>query len=294
MMRLTNILLFSLCCVPYAGGLSYANAADSDVAATAVLAKAGFVKEHAISGVKKIIGWNGDHFFAAKQDGSVDELDSGGRKILAFQARDSAGAAVLKQAEAAAVAEGIIYVADSDSNLVAMFTTEGKYQGSFGGKKGGFFGGKAGVELSSPHGIAIHEGLVYVADTGNGKIQIFGLNGVFLATLEIEGSPENKEAKEKSLPYKLGEPTDIAINALGQIYVLDANDSLIKVYSPDGKYIKHLPKEGKPLAFSLGREGSTLQTKIPCSYIATISTTSWPTPSAPGVRDVACSKASAG
>ena len=254
-MRLINILLFSLCCVPYAGGLSFARAADSDVRATAVLAKAGFVNEHATSGVKKIIGWNGDHFFVAKQDGSVDELDSGGGKILTLQAKDSTGSAVLKQAEAAAVAEGMIYVADSDTNLVAMFTTDGKYQGSFGGKQGGFFGGKAGVELSSPHGIAIHEGLVCVADTGNGKIQIFGLNGVFLATLEIENSTDNKDAKEKNLPYKLGEPTDIAINALGQIYVLDASDSLIKVYSPEGKYIKHLPKEGKPLAFSLGNEG---------------------------------------
>lgn len=248
-MKFFNILFLSLC------GVSYACAASTDAAASAGYTKTGFVKESAISGGKKIIGWNSDYFLLAKQDGSIDEVDHDGRKILTFQTKDSAGAVILKQAEAATVADGIIYVADSENSQVAMFTTEGKYQGSFGGRKGGFFGGKAGVELSSPHGISIHEGVIYVADTGSGKIQLFGLNGVFLTTLDIDNSPDNKASKEKSLPYKLSEPTDIAVNALGQIYVLDANDSLIKVYSSEGKYLKHLPVEGKPLAFSLASEG---------------------------------------
>lgn len=249
-MRLINIPLFALCWVSFAG------AAASDVPAAAGFAKAGFVKEFASGGARKLLGRNGEQFFVSKQDGSVDEVDNAGRKTLTLQAKDSAGGLILKQAEAVAVADdGIIYVADSETNQVAMFTLEGKYQGSFGAKKSGFFGGGAGIELSSPRGIAVHEGVVYVADTGNGKVQLFGPNGVFLATLEIENSPENKAAQDRGLPYKLREPADMAVNGLGQIYVLDASDGLVKVYSPSGKYLKHLPKNGTPLAFSLATEG---------------------------------------
>ena len=248
-MRLINFILCSLCCA------SFAVAESPDVVAPATIAKAGFVKEQTITGARKLIGWNGDHFFVAKQDGSIDEIDQAGRKTLTLQAKDSKGALILKQPEAAVVADGMIYVADSEHSQIAMFTVAGKYQGSFGAKRGGFFGAKAGVELSSPHGIAIHEGTVYVADTGNSKVQLFGINGIFLATLEIESSPDNKDSAEKKLPYKLSEPRDIAISGRGDIYVLDTSDDLIKVYNLNGKYLKHLPKNGKPLAFSLAREG---------------------------------------
>lgn len=229
-------------------------AAEGEAHSTPSL-KVGLVKELGVNGLRKVIGWNEDHFFVAKQDGSVDEVDQGGRKILSLQQKDKEGAAILKQPESIAVADGVIYVADSENSQVAMFGPEGKYQGSFGAKRGGFFGGKAGVELSSPHAVAVHEGVVYVSDTGNGKIQMFGSNGVFLATLDIENAAENKSAQEKKLPYKLSEPTDIAINARGDVYVLDASDGLIKVYSAQGKYIKHLLKEGKALAFAMGKEG---------------------------------------
>ena len=235
--------------------VSSVSAANTDAPVSASAGKVGFKNDFSLGAAGKLVGWNGDYLFVAQQDGSVDEIDVEGHKKLTLQAKDSKDAFILKQPESVAVADGMIYVADSASNLVAMFNLEGKFQGSFGAKRGGFFGGGADVELNSPHGVAIYEGVVYVTDTGNNRVQLFGINGVFLATLEIESSTENKAAQEKKLPYILKEPTDIAINSRGDIYVLDANDGLIKVYRPNGKYLKHLPKEGKPLTFSLAQEG---------------------------------------
>ena len=247
-MRLTKLLepLF-------VAAIFFANPASAEAPATQ--SKTGFVKDLGIAGGKKLIGWSDQHAFLAKQDATIDEIDQDGRKILSLSAKDSKGASLLKQPESLIVANGMIYVADSESNFVAMFSRDGKYQNSFGAKRGGFFGGKAGVELSSPHGVAAYEGILYVTDTGNKKIQMFGVNGVFIATLEIENAPDNKTAKEKSLPYKLGEPTDIAVDARGEIYVLDASDNLIKIYTPNGKYLRHLPKEGRPQEFSLASDG---------------------------------------
>src|SRR3989339_1049943 len=169
-MRLINILVLVII------WMSSACAGATEVATTPSLAsgKNGFVREHAISGASKVIGSHEDYFFVAKQDGAIDKIDHAGRKVLSLAAKDSKGGAILKQPESVAVADDMIYVADSESHLIAIFTLEGQYQGSFGAKRGGFFGGGAGVELNSPRGVAIHEGIVYVADTGNGKVQLFG------------------------------------------------------------------------------------------------------------------------
>ncbi len=211
-----------------------------------------------IGGMRKLLGWSGGYAYFTKKDGSVSIVDESGREFLVLQAKDGKGAPVLKHPEAVAVGNGIIYVADSEAHLVAMFDSQGQFKGIFGAKSGGgffsFSGGNSSA-LSSPRGVAIHDGIVYVADSGNGRVQLFGINGVFLATLEIDSAPENLAAKDKVPQYKLHMPTDIAIDPMGQIYVLDADDGLIKVYSPKGAYLKYLPEAGKPLAFTMARDG---------------------------------------
>lgn len=246
-MRITTFTIFFLMTLTAA----HTNAADNT--SSAGFSKVELAQEVPIGGMKKLLGWNGGKYYFAKKDGSVGVADKNGKELYYLQAKDGKGGTILEQPEAVAVSEEAIYVADSGANLVAMFTLQGKYKGSFGASKGGFFAKSDG--LKSPRGIAARDGIVYVADSGNGRIQLFGSNGVFLSTLEIESAPENNAAKEKKLPYKLGEPTDISIDALGQIYVLDADDSLVKVYSPNGAYVRYLTLEGKPLSISITHDG---------------------------------------
>ena len=227
----------------------FASAETTDLPSSTGQQKANFVKEFPVSGARKLLGWNGENVFIARKDGSVDVVDKNGNATLTLQAKGRKGAPVLEQPEAVAVAEGTVYVVDSETHHVAMFALDGKYKGSFGAK------GSGAGELRSPHGIAVHEGIVYVADTGNKRIQLYGSNGVFLATFEIETVLANKAAKEMKVPYRLGEPTDIAVNGQGQIYVLDADDNLIKIYGPNAAYQKHLPNSSKPLAFSMAPDG---------------------------------------
>ena len=246
-MRAVTIAILTLIMAAPAG------AKTADVPAAQGFSKVELVRETAMAGASKLLGWSDGNFYFAKKDGTISVAGKDGKEILALQARDSKGAAMLKKPEAAAVSGEVIYVVDSETNRVVMFTQQGKYQGSFGTKKSGFFG--KGEGLDAPRGIAIHEGIIYVSDTGNSRIQLYGINGVFLATLEIDSAADNKAAKEKGLPYKLSEPADIGIDAMGRIYVLDADDALIKVYSPDGAFLKHLPQDGKPLSFSVNHDG---------------------------------------
>lgn len=251
-MRFVTIAVLSL--IAFAS----ARAETAEVSSSTGFSKIELVQELAVGEMRKLLGWNGGNFYFAKPDGSVSVVDKTGKELLSLQAQDSNGEAVLKHPEAIAFSDVSIYVVDSEANSVAMFTPQGKYQGRFGSKTGGglfSFSGKNSNAMKSPHGIAIYEGIVYVTDSNNGRIQLFGINGVFLTTLEIESAPENVADKETSAHYKLRAPTDIAVDARGQIYVLDTKDGLIKVYSPEGVYLKHLPEAGKPITFSIARDG---------------------------------------
>ena len=61
-----------------------------------------------------------------------------------------------------------VYVADSDNHRVSMFSTEGKFLKSFGGK------GEARVQFQSPRFVHVSkDGFILVADFKNGRIQVF-------------------------------------------------------------------------------------------------------------------------
>lgn len=82
---------------------------------------------------------------------------------------------------------------------------------------------------------------------------MYGINGVFLSTLALSATPGSAAEKEKT--YKLGEPTDIALDALGRIYVRDADAKSVKIYDAKGLYLRSLPKNGKPVAMCVAEDG---------------------------------------
>ncbi|KAF0204284.1 MAG: Fibronectin type III domain [Gallionellaceae bacterium] len=226
------------------------NAADS--ASSGDLAKASFVKEiPMIKGAQRLLGSSGDRLYFALKDGAVAVTDIEGKQLQTLQFKDG-GDPVLKKPESVAVSGGVVYVADSELNQIAMFSAEGKYEGSFGAKKGGFFSSGGGAhELNKPRGVAVHEGIVYVLDGGSKRILMFGSNGVFLSPLDIKPSA-TKAGKEHADAYKLHEPVDIKVDIAGRIYVLDGE---VKVYSSAGEYLRTIPWDGELSAFAVAQDG---------------------------------------
>ncbi len=224
-------------------------AEDAVPGAAGGFSKADFRSEVPVPKLRKLLGVGGGHLFIARQDGSVEVVDKDGKSVMTLAAKNGS-TDLLRQPEAVTVSADTIYVADSKTDQIVMYDlTGGKYLGSFGSKAGGNLAGS--VALDEPRGVAVHEGVVYVADTGHERIQMFGANGVFLATLPL--SAASADGKDKT--FKLGEPTDIALDSEGRIYVRDADDKLIKVYAANGNFLRALPKTGKPVAMSVAEDG---------------------------------------
>jgi DNA-binding beta-propeller fold protein YncE len=243
-------LTYFFCLVSF---LTSAAVLAADAVSSGGQSKAEFSKEIPMpKGAQKLLGSTGERLFFALKDGSVAMTDLDGKLLQILQAKDG-GDPVLKKPEAVAVGAGLVYVADSEINQVAMFAADGKYEGSFGAKKSGFFGSLGADELKKPRGVATHEGIVYVLDNGSKRILMFGSNGVFLSPLNLK--PASKAAKDSGETFKLREPVDIRADIRGRLYVQDAEDSLVKVYSPDGEYLYALPWDGELSAIAVAQDG---------------------------------------
>ncbi|MDD2928889.1 MAG: tetratricopeptide repeat protein [Sideroxydans sp.] len=214
--------------------------------------KADFKHEIPANKLGKLLASGGGLLFVARQDGAVDAIKDDGKVAytLAVKAGD---AELLSRPEGAAVTGDTLYVVDSDTDQVVMYALPGgKYKGRFGAKAGGFFGGDDQA-LDGPRGIAVHEGVVYVADSGNKRIQMFGVNGVFIHTLPLHVKGGNQKSEE--LPWQLKKAVDIALDDMGRIYVLDSDEEQVKVYGPSGQYLRSFKDIGSPVALAVAEDG---------------------------------------
>jgi glucose/arabinose dehydrogenase/plastocyanin len=91
-------------------------------------------------------------------------------------------------------------------------------------------GGAARDKLLGPAGIAVDpsSGNVYVADTGNNRIQVFSSNGTYMSKWGRFGGSHNGS---------LSHPQGIAIDQEGNVYVADTGNNRIQVFSSNGTYM---------------------------------------------------------
>ena len=112
---------------------------------------------------------------------------------------------------------GHIYVADKGNERVQEFTKAGAYVRTFGvtgqaGQDNAHFNWPMGVSVDPGPG-----GCVYVADSGNARIQIFSKEGVYVRTL-------NNQLREPHGVFAEPGPN-------GGIYVADTENSRVLVFS---------------------------------------------------------------
>jgi len=130
-------------------------------------------------------------------------------------------------ADIAFASDGSIFVADGyGNNRIAKFSPDGKFLLDWGRK------GTGPGEFDLPHSVSVDaQGLVYVADRNNARIQVFDANGRFL-----------KEWKSA----ELGRPWSLTVGPDNLLYVVDGGD--LKPNPPDRGQILKLDLSGKILA----------------------------------------------
>lgn len=176
---------------------------------------------------------------AVGPDGQLVVADSGNHRLQLFspdgelqQTIGSPGAGTGEFNEPWGVAigpDGSIYVADTWNHRIQKFDADGTFVtawGTFADTQGTL---EQPATFWGPRGIAVDtEGRVYVADTGNKRIQVFDAEGTFI---DMFGGAGNE-------PGQMREPTGVAVAPDGSIYVADTWNRRVQVFDADFNYTR--------------------------------------------------------
>jgi DNA-binding beta-propeller fold protein YncE len=152
--------------------------------------------------------------------------------------------------------QGEIYISDGYINSrVAKADKNGNWLKSWGDR------GKEEGQFNTPHNIGTDaQGNVYVADRGNGRIQVFDGEGKFLRAMKIDvpvkddarpaiGSKPTLQTYQQVMTMAPGSPWTLCITPPPNqvLYTSDAYPGRVYKLSLDGKVLGYLGESGKQL-----------------------------------------------
>lgn len=132
---------------------------------------------------------------------------------------------------------GNLYIADSSANVVRKVDTSGIITTVAGSSNGGF-GGDGGLatsaQLSQPNAVAVDSnGNLYIADSGNNRIRKVNTSGV-ISTVAGNGKAGYSGDGGPATSAELNDPTGIAIDTSGTLYIADFKNNRIRVVDSSG------------------------------------------------------------
>jgi hypothetical protein len=127
-----------------------------------------------------------------------------------------------------------VFVVDQHNHRIQRFAADGSQPFVFPAQAGGY--GQGDGQLYYPHGIAVADGFVYVADAGNNRMQVFTVEGAFVRKWGTEGVGNNE----------LNHPAGVAVNPEpnGNVYVADTRNHRVQVFTREGTYVRTIGEPG--------------------------------------------------
>jgi len=169
------------------------------------------------------------------RDGSfIGVWDASTDAGLAFAYQNGQGASALTVGP-----DGLIYVADTWNHIVVVLDQDGKVVRQLGQRGALTDNGDATDPALNPglffgpRGVVVVNDEIFVTDTGNERVQVFGKDGTFLRAFGGFGTGDGQ----------LQEPTGIAVAPDGNIYVADSGNGRIAVFTPAGDFVRNIPVE---------------------------------------------------
>ena len=134
-------------------------------------------------------------------------------------------------------ASGDVWVADTNDNQVDKFSPSGVELTILSGSGNGAGNGA----LANPHGLASDAaGDVYIADTNNSQVEEFTSTGTLKQVFTSSGP-----TGPAGLPGRLKNPSGVAVDAAGNVYVADTGNNEVVELSSTGTFVTAFTTSGE-------------------------------------------------
>jgi tripartite motif-containing protein 71 len=152
----------------------------------------------------------------------IDRYTSDGRRLGGFGIQPSAGGFAVDRA-------GNAYVAHW-SHKVVVYSPAGEVVREWGRK------GSAEGEFQVPGSAALGpDGLIYVPDQGNSRVQVFKLDGSFVRKWGERGHEPGQFGGDSPVGSRFAGPPFLAFDRAGSVYAPDPVLNRIQKFTPEGK-----------------------------------------------------------
>jgi uncharacterized protein (TIGR03663 family) len=128
----------------------------------------------------------------------------------------------------------LIYVCDTWNHRIVVLDQSGRMVREIGSYKDTQDSADPSVDTGfffGPRDVAVTDDEIYVVDTGNERVEVFGLDGTFKRAFGGHGSE----------PGKLLEPVGVALGQDGRVYIADSGNARISVFAADGTPLAQWP-----------------------------------------------------
>ena len=132
---------------------------------------------------------------------------------------------------------GNVYVADQNNHRIRRVSAAGTIS-TFAGTGTGGFSGDGGMatsaQLGAPRGVAVDgSGNVYIADHNNHRVRRVSAAGT-ISTFAGTGTPSRNFDTGTATSIHLHDPTDVAVDPDGNVYIMDQNNNRVRRVTPSG------------------------------------------------------------
>jgi len=132
---------------------------------------------------------------------------------------------------------GNLYIADNGNNRVRRVSPSGIITTVAGNGQSGYFGdgGQAiSAQLSAPYSVAVDgTGNLFIADYSNNRVRRVSPNGI-ITTVAGNGQSGYSGDGGPATSAQLDHPYGVAVDAAGNLFIADKNNSLVRRVSPNG------------------------------------------------------------
>ena len=182
---------------------------------------------------------SGDIYVTCWRDNSIQVFDQAGQKKRTIGSHGS-GDGQFNNPYGIFIKGDVMYVADSHNHRIQKLTTGGQFMQTLG-----HFGSGQGQFDIPTFVIVDQRDRLMVSDSGNNRVVILDQAGTWLLT--INGGR-----------HALNAPQGLALDPQGNVHVATWGSNFVKVFTPDGTYVRSYGDLNLPIGIVIDEEGYSL------------------------------------